>query len=87
MLVSQLGKSEPVSSLRRTVSRLLLLVVLRYNTLCVSLSICVVVVAECSSISKTGHRGHIRRMLHDSHNEDQTRQSGVSGTYLMCSDH
>jgi len=63
VLISQVGKSEPVSSFSQTVSRLLLLHVWRYNILCVCLSVCVVVVAECCSISKTGRHGETRRAL------------------------
>ena len=70
VLIIQVGKSEAVSSFSRTVRRLLLLYVWRHNILCVYLSICVVVVAECCSISKTGHHGETRRMLHDRHNEE-----------------
>jgi hypothetical protein len=70
VLISQVRKSEAVSSFSRTVSRLFVLYVWRHNILCVCLSICVVVVAECCSISKMGHHGETRRMLHDRHNEE-----------------
>jgi hypothetical protein len=63
-------KSEPVSSFSRTVSWLLLLYVWCYNILCVCLSICAVVMAECCLISKTRHHGETRPCYCDSHNEE-----------------
>jgi hypothetical protein len=63
-------KSEPVSSFSRTVSLLLLMYVWCYNILCVCLSICAVVMAECCLISKTGHHGETRPCCCDSHNEE-----------------
>ena len=57
VLISQVVKSGPVSSFSRTVNPMVMLYVWRYSILCVYVSICVVVVAECCSISKKGHRG------------------------------